>query len=203
MSGEGNREPRTPPRVADLADLDDLTRVLTAAFEHDPLWSWVFPRTDDLAAWWRFILRSALRYRSVWILGEFAAVSVWIPPGGSELTEPEESQVEPLLRSLVGTRTPEVLEVLARFDAAHPTDEPHYYLSLLGVDPDYRGQGLGMSLLAENLASLDAEGVPSYLESTNPANDRRYERVGYRRIGEFTTPGGERTVGTMWRAARD
>ena len=56
-----------------------------------------------------------------------------------------------------------------------------------------------MALLAENLKRIDAEGFPAYLESTNPANNSRYERLGFRQIGEFTTPGGERTVGTMWR----
>jgi hypothetical protein len=27
----------------------------------------------------------------------------------------------------------------------------------------------------------------------------RYERIGYRRIGSFTTPDGAHTVATMWR----
>jgi predicted GNAT family acetyltransferase len=59
-----------------------------------------------------------------------------------------------------------------------------------------------MALLAENLALIDAEGLPSYLESSNPANDARYERVGFVRVGEFTTPDGVRTVTTMWREPR-
>ncbi|UOR00679.1 hypothetical protein MUN77_10985 [Leucobacter allii] len=37
-----------------------------------------------------------------------------------------------------------------------------------------------MRLLAAGLDRADARGVPSYLESSNPANDARYERVGYR-----------------------
>ena len=123
-------------------------------------------------------------------------------PDGVELTEEEEQRVEPLLRELVGPRAPEVLELVEQFDASHPTDTRHYYLSLLGTHLDYRGQGVGMALLAENLTRMDAEGVPAYLESSNPANDRRYERLGFQRVGEFTTPGGERTVGTMWREVR-
>ena len=62
-----------------------------------------------------------------------------------------------------------------------PEGRPHYYLSLLGTRPDYRGRGLGFGLLAKNLAIMDAEGVPAYLESTNPDNNPRYERFGFGR----------------------
>jgi hypothetical protein len=44
--------------------------------------------------------------------------------------------------------------------------------------------------------------VPAYLESSNPANDPRYERRGFRRVGEFNRPDEELTVATMWRDAR-
>jgi GNAT superfamily N-acetyltransferase len=187
-------------RIGTVADLDGLTTTLTAAFERDPLWSWAFPDPKDLAVWWRLYLRSALlRYPCVWITGECAAAAVWIPPDGTELTEEEEQRVAPLIRDLIGPRAEDVMGLLERFEASHPRERPHYYLSLLGTHPDHRGRGLGMALLTENLQRTDAEGVPTYLESTNPANDPRYERLGFRRVGEFSTPGGERTVATMWR----
>jgi GNAT superfamily N-acetyltransferase len=189
-------------RAATEVDLDGVTMTLTAAFEHDPLWSWAFPDPKDLEVWWRFHIRSALRYPWVLIAGDYEAASLWIPPGRIELTEEEEEMVEPLLRDLIAARAPDVLEVLDRFDASHPGDEPHHYLSLLGTHPDHRGKGLGMQLLAESLERIDAEHMPSYLESSNPGNDARYEGVGFRRIGEFSTPDGSRVVGTMWRDAR-
>jgi GNAT superfamily N-acetyltransferase len=190
----------THTRIATDADLDGLTATLTAAFRTDPLWgSWAFPDPKDLAVWWRFYLGNALRYPCVWVCGDYAAASVWIPPGGSELPEEEEERVEPLLEELIGRRAPDAIELLRRFDSSHPQEPPHYYLSLLGTHPDHRGRGLGMGLLADNLAGMDAEGIPAYLESTNPDNNPRYERLGFRRVGEFTTPDGERTVTTMWR----
>jgi GNAT superfamily N-acetyltransferase len=189
-------------RVATTWDLDGLTETLSAAFETDPLWSWAFPERDDLAVWWRFLIGSALRYPWVWITGEYAAASVWIPPDGDELTTEEEERIEPLLADLAGSRAPEILELLERFEASHPREQPHYYLSLLGTHPDHRGSGLGMALLADNLARTDAEGVPAYLESSNPRNNKRYERLGFRQVGEFTTPAGEHTVATMWREAQ-
>jgi GNAT superfamily N-acetyltransferase len=121
-----------------------------------------------------------------------AAVAVWIPPGGAELTEAEEARLEPTLAR-------PVLELLHRFEAAHPRERPHYYLSLLGTDPARRGRGLGMRLLAENLALIDAERMPSYLESSNPVNNARYESLGFVQVGEFTTPDDAHVVATMWR----
>jgi ribosomal protein S18 acetylase RimI-like enzyme len=135
----------------------------------------------------------------VWVLGDYAAVAVWIPPGGSELPKEGEERLGPLLENLVGPRAPDIMELVERFDASHPQEPPHYYLALLGTHPGHRGRGLGIGLLSHNLASMDAEGVPTYLESTNPDNNPRYERLAFRRVGEFTTPDGNRTVTTMWR----
>lgn len=188
-------------RIASRSDLDALTAMLTAAFERDPLWSWALPDPADLAAYWRLCIRSALRYPCVWIAGDYAAASVWIPPGGTELTDEEEAGIGSLVSDLAGSRAPELMELLERFDAAHPRERPHYYLSLLGTDPSFRGQGIGMGLLEDNLRQMDIEGVPAYLESSNPANNARYERRGFKQVGEFETPRGERTVATMWREA--
>lgn len=186
-------------RVATERDLEGVIDTLTAAFEADPLWSWAFPDREALAAWWGFMVRSAMRHRCIWLVGDCAAASVWIPPHGSELTRAEEEAVEPLLGELCGPRAPEVLELLERFESSHPLERPHYYLSLLGTHPDHRGRGLGMALLADNLERIDAEGRPAYLESSNPANDRRYERQGFRRVGGFSRPDERLTVATMWR----
>ena len=59
-----------------------------------------------------------------------------------------------------------------------------------------------MELLAANLARINTEGMPAYLESSNPANNARYEGLGFKRHGEFSTPDGEHRVTTMWREAR-
>jgi GNAT superfamily N-acetyltransferase len=188
--------------IATDADLDAATDVLTWAFEHDPIWGWAFPERADLEVWWRFLIRSALRHEWVWVLGDFAAVAVWIPPGASELTVEEEAQAEPMIEELAGSRAPELMELLGLFESTHPEGPPHYYLSLLGADPARRGNGHGMRLLELNLATIDSEGMPAYLESSNSANDARYERRAFHRVGEFNRPDGGSTVATMWRDGR-
>lgn len=178
-------------RVAGERDLDGVTDTLWLAFAEDPVWRWAFPEHEQLRPLWRLLVGSALRYPCVWVIGDYAAASVWIPPEGTELTAEEEKQLEPLGH--------DILELFERFEDSHPRNEPHYYLSLLGTHPRHRGEGVGMSLLAQNLAEIDAEGAPAYLESTNPVNNRRYEGVGFTRRGEFRTPGEEHPIATMWR----
>jgi GNAT superfamily N-acetyltransferase len=195
----GGDEPLSAPRVASSRELDAVTRTLWLAFRADPLWRWALPDHAKLEPLWRFWIRSALRYPWVWVAGDYAAASVWIPPGGTDLTGEEEARFEPLLRELAGAHAPAVLELLDRFDEAHPRDRPHYYLSILGTHPDFRGRGVGMALLADNLARIDDEGMPAYLESSNPDNVPRYERLGFRKVGEFSTPDGSHAVATMWR----
>ena len=193
-------------RSATGADLTSVTETIALAFQDDPTWSWAFPdplkRQAQYAVFWRFLIAGALRYPWVLMTEGGEAASVWIPPGGSELAAQDEARLAPLLEELVGERAGEVIELLDRFDAAHPRDEPHYYLSLLGTHPAHTGRGIGMGLLAENLARIDQERMPAYLESSNPANNHRYQRHGFEKIGEFFPPGSTTPVTTMWRDAR-
>ena len=55
-----------------------------------------------------------------------------------------------------------------------------------------------MRLLAENLATVDAQGAAAYLESSNPANDGRYARLGFTPHGKITAASGH-VMTTMWR----
>jgi GNAT superfamily N-acetyltransferase len=194
-------------RSASSAELAALTETISLAFNDDPTWSWAFPdpdlRRQQMPAFWSFMIAGALRYPWVLCTGGYEAVAVWIPPGGTELDEEDEARMAPFLESLIGAHSHDVMELLARFDGAQPRDEPHYSLSLLGTHPDHRGHGIGMRLLTENLARIDEEHMPAYLESSNPANNHRYERLGFAAVGEFHPPDRESIpVTTMWRDAR-
>jgi GNAT superfamily N-acetyltransferase len=183
-----------------------VTETISLAFHDDPTWSWAFPdpvrRQEQYAVFWPFVVAGALRYPWVLMTNACEAAAVWIPPGGTEFAEEDEALVGPLLEDLAGERAGEVMELLARFDAAHPHDEPHYYLSLLGTHPLHAGRGIGMTLLAESLARIDRERMPAYLESSNPANNHRYQRHGFEAIGEFYPPDSDIPVTTMWRKPR-
>ena len=193
-------------RRATDTDHDRVTSIVSLAFANDPLWARALAQpdggTEHGELFWSIFVEGALRYPWVWLTEGSEATSVWIPPGGTEMTADQEERLARLANQYLGASADAYLELLGRFEAAHPRGEPHYYLSLLGTHPEFRGRGIGMSVLARNLELIDAEELPAYLESSNPANNARYARLGFEVVGEFAYPGGEPTVTTMWRSAR-
>jgi GNAT superfamily N-acetyltransferase len=182
-----------------------VTNIMTLAFSDDPLWSWVFERpdgrTDHHRAFWRLYVEGALRYRESWITAGGEATTLWIPPGGTDLTTEQEDRLGDLVVQFLGPKADRYFELFARLESAHPRDVDHYFLTLCGTHPNYRGHGIGMSLLAHDLERIDAEHLPAYLESSNPENNKRYASVGFEPCAEVVAPAGGPAVTTMWRPA--
>jgi GNAT superfamily N-acetyltransferase len=90
-----------------------------------------------------------------------------------------------------------VIAGLEDIDRAHPST-PHYYLAILGTDPDAQGRGIGSALLQPTLETCDRDAIPAYLESSKERNVDFYARHGFRVTGELQMPDGPR-VWPMWR----
>lgn len=193
-------------RAATLADVPAVTACLADAFHEDPLWGhWTFPDADGraqrLTRFMEFWAICGVRYPWLRMTDGCEAVAAWVPPGERDMTPDEEARLGPLLAELLGPRAPEVEALFEQFDAQHPHDQPHYYLGWWATHRDHAGRGLGTLLINDNLATIDAQHMPAYLESTNPANLARYEALGFEARTRFGPPGGP-IVTTMWRHAR-
>ncbi len=190
-------------RRATIQDADAIGDVITRAFAADPLWGPALTRPDGathhLRPYWDLYVAGALRFPSTRVAGEGDAVTVWIPPGEDELSAEQFDDVLALLHRELPGSVEDLVELFDRFEAVHPHDEPHFYLTLFATRPESRGRGIGMDLLRADLAAFDAEGVPTYLESSNPGNDKRYGAVGYLPVGRFEHPSNGAVVTTMWR----
>jgi ribosomal protein S18 acetylase RimI-like enzyme len=57
--------------------------------------------------------------------------------------------------------------------------EPHWYLSLIGVEGSYRNKGYGAALLRHGLHQCDKKHGAAYLWSSNKQNTSLYERHGF------------------------
>jgi ribosomal protein S18 acetylase RimI-like enzyme len=194
-------------RIASPADIDAVTETIALAFATDPTWGPALARadgsTDHHLDYWRIFVEGALPHGAVFLSDDGAAVAVWIPPGEDEMSgEQEEALRQIVIENLAPAAQEAMFALWDRFDSNHPQSEPHAYLSLLATHPDHRGRGIAQALLRENLAGYDAQGLPTYLESTNPANDHRYERVGFAKVGEFAGSVDGTVVSTMWRPVR-
>jgi len=193
-------------RAAGRADVPAVAACLADAFHEDPLWGrWTFPdeatRAQGLMRFMTFWAACGVRHPWLRITDGCESVAVWLPPGEPEMTPEEEQRFGLLLEELFGPRTGELTSLFDQFDAHHPHDEPHYYLSWWATRREHAGRGLGTALIRDDLARIDAEHRPAYLESTNPANLPRYEALGFEPRGTLGPPGGP-VVTTMWRPAR-
>ncbi len=194
-------------RVATEADQEAIGRVLAGAFEHDPLWGWAFEdaeRERKLAALgevFGFFAAAARDLGWVRVTDGVEAVALWIPPGAPEMSPADEERLPDVIATACEPESAaRVLDLLRAFEANHPHEPPHFYLSLLGTDPAHAGNGHGLGLLAECLAEIDAGDppAPAFLESSNPGNVPRYERLGFRPTRQVELIGG--LAGTqMWR----
>jgi GNAT superfamily N-acetyltransferase len=192
-------------RVATEADLDAIGETLGRAFEGDPVWGWCYEgetrerKLAGMSGVFRFAAEAALDYGWVRLAGEAAAVALWIPAGEPEMSPADEARFPAAVRDACSPNAAaRVLTLMQAFDRNHPHEPPHFYLSLLGTHPDYAGKGLGMNLVASNLAEIDALGAPSFLESSNPTNVPRYERAGFVPSRDVELVGGLSAT-QMWR----
>jgi GNAT superfamily N-acetyltransferase len=192
------------PRLGTTGDASRVTSLLVDAFADDQMWgsSWAFPdpatRRERRAAVFRILVEGALRHSWVWLSGGGAAACLWSPPGANELSSRQEVELDALLAQ----SQPESLDrINAGFEliaASRPAAE-HYYLSLFGSDPSRAGQGIGLRLLRHNLALIDGEGAPAYLE-TSTALVPVYQRFGFEVVDTLMLPEGP-TVHGLWRPA--
>jgi ribosomal protein S18 acetylase RimI-like enzyme len=116
---------------------------------------------------------------SVYVAADGSGAAMWLPPG----VEPDGETLEALaMDNAPVERRADLGGVFERMGEAHP-HEPHWYLPLIGVDPARQGQGIGAALLRHALARIDADGLPAYLESSNPRNIELYRRHGFEPTG--------------------
>lgn len=168
-------------RESDQAKVLD---TLVSAFMDDPVERWLYPDIEEYLAHFPLFLAAfgsrAFTAQTVWSLGEFLAVALWMPPG----TEPDGDLVTSLLTESVSPqRHEDAFAVLEQMEIAHPK-YPHWYLPWLGVHAAYQGTGLGAQLIKYCLGIVDASHLSAYLESSNPRNISFYRRHGFEVTGE-------------------
>jgi len=75
-------------------------------------------------------------------------------------------------------------------DAMHKHLAPfkHWFLQIIGVDPQFQGLGYGGKLLRPMLARIDDEGLPCYLETLDERNVHLYEHFGFKVVDKATIP---------------
>jgi ribosomal protein S18 acetylase RimI-like enzyme len=177
--------------------------MLVRAYMDDPVAVWIC-KSDSVRARLLQTLYSArlqklLLHQGVWTNAGHSSAAVWVPP---ELGQPGARPNAALMRCVLDPRLVVRLPLLAvgfsAMQRKHPRNPPHWYLSLLGTDPDAQGHGWGSAVLEPVLERCDRDGIGAYLESSKPRNLDFYARFGFRSTGELSLPYGPK-MWPMWR----
>lgn len=128
-------------------------------------------------------------YRSDLRASGVGGVLVAAPPGGYPLPAPAGFRRQLQLIWGQGFRVlGRWATVFHALEEVHPVD-PHWYLALLGIDPDLQGAGLGTALLRRFADRVDEDAVPAYLETDRAENVAFYGQVGFDVVREVEVLG--------------
>jgi len=160
---------------------------LARAFYGDPLFGFFVPNLakqhTGLLAFMAAGVKDACPFNEVWVAhadGKVAGAAVWLPPGAYPRNARRE--LASYVRSVpvfvrTGPRIGRAVKLLAAVDKEHhELRAPHYYLAILGTDPQFQRTGAGTAVLAPVLERCDAEGLPAYLETQKEENIAYYAR---------------------------
>jgi GNAT superfamily N-acetyltransferase len=160
-----------------------VVEVLARGFYDDPLFEWMLPRDDrrlrrNERVFDLFARRAWMPQEETWTTDRLAGAACWMPPGTADQSVLEQLLMLPGLVAACGRAFPRAMSILNAFDKDHP-HEPHWYLPVIAVAPEWQGRGFGAALLRPVLERCDAERLPAYLEATSPRNRALYERHGF------------------------
>jgi hypothetical protein len=190
--------------------LPETINMIGRAFQKDPFSAHIYPDAEErqrrLKLMFAIALRFSFRYGEVSITPEGTGAACWLPPECTTVSFKQLLSIGALQLSLqMGLPAMGRInnsEGYMKSERRRCVPQPHWYLWVLGVDPDNQGQGLGGLLLRSGLERADASALPCYLETMNPANVTLYQKFGFEIAGEGTMPHSNVTMWSMLRPAR-
>jgi GNAT superfamily N-acetyltransferase len=192
------------------ATFDDRGRLGDAfadAFAEDPIFLWLLAgkaHTDRrLQRFFGVLVRDELRHsdHEVYLTEDGSGGAIW--KGIDQWKTPFSTIVRqmPGLTLAFGVTNTRPWSILGAMEKVHPR-EPHYYLETLGTRRSAQGKGIGSAVMEGMIERCDREGVPAYLESSNPRNIPFYARHGFVVRDPVPLPAGAPELTPMWREPR-
>lgn len=183
--------------------------MLARAFMDDPAFIYELPhqpsRERRLVRYFATLLkREALRLGATEVAlleGKIVGATIWRPPNTWQPPIPVQIAALPGYISCFQGRSLRALHTESVMFKEHPREE-HWYLHVIGTEPDRQGKGVGAALLRSRLERCDREGLPAYLESSKLTNVPLYEHFGFEVTGTLGMPEAAPPITKMWRPGR-
>jgi len=194
---------QSPPvsvRSARREDFRPLAAMLARAFYDDPVTAWFYPNPERrLVHARRFFairLRQLADQELIFTTSDHTGAALWTLPGRWREDLRQSLMLLPMLPVLL-PRIARSTRAVREIERRHPV-VAHFYLSVLGTDPDQQGGGIGSALLTPVLDRCDSDGVAAYLESSKESNIGFYVRHGFTVTERIDLPDGP-PLWFMWR----
>jgi ribosomal protein S18 acetylase RimI-like enzyme len=174
---------RGASEVSPTAEEDRAIATLTVAFSSDPIARWFLSDAGRYLTYWPKVIKAlggnAFGAGTADSISDHGGVALWLPP---DVGFDDEAMGAIATEAVPEPDQEEVFGLLEQMGDYHPT-ERHWYLPLVGVDAANQSCGLGSALLRHGAERCDRDGLPAYLEATNPRNRRLYAGHGFEEIG--------------------
>ena len=153
-------------------------------FSADPFVRWICPEAGN---YMNFIGAfdayggKAVDNNTAYVVEGFKGTALWLSPS---IEADEEAFVKEIEQNVLIEKQESLFKVLEELEKYHPED-PCWYLPIIAVDPHYQNNGIGSLLMKHALERVDSDGLPAYLESSNPRNMSLYKRYGFETMGQI------------------
>lgn len=190
------------------SQVDEVSNVLARAFFDDPMIMYIVPDEEKRRRVLPWFMKKAAqvshRYGEPFTTaGKVEGAALWLPPGKSILTLPQMARVGMLAAPFkFGLPTfMKFMGVMNHLEHFHKRDVPpdHWYLFVLGVEPERQGQGVGGKMIGPILERADKDRLPCYLETMKEINVTFYKKHGFEVIVDDQFKDGPR----YWTMKRD
>ena len=192
-------------RKATKDDIPAMAAAMARAFHDDPIVNWVFRdpvrRPKYTRRYFGGRARMLIGQEEIYTVGDGHAAAMWARP--NEWHDPPLRSLKELAILAPGVparRMPQTMRGLIQIEQKHPKP-PHWYLAVLGTDPDHQGNGIASALMRPVLDECDRLEIPAYLETGTERNVGFYTRHGFKVTEELRLPNGP-PVWLMWRDPR-
>ena len=172
-------------------------KMLSNAFIHDPAFNYLIPDTNErlkiLNHYFQHVIKYGLRYGEVYSSTNLEGITVLFPPKDSSHSKWKAIKTGALALPLkVKWKYLALQNKFHKFsDKIHTNLAPcpHWYLSLIGIDPNHQGKGYGKKLLFSTINRIDPERKPIYLETNKERNLEIFKRFGFQILQKVKVPG--------------
>ena len=190
------------------AHIKPASLMLARVFKDNPINEYAFPNIEErmkkMPYAYQFVLRYNLLYGRVLVTSpQLEGLAVWVHSDNLETSfwgRLVSGAIWPAIRMgfKAGKRMDELDKYVNRKHREFVSAK-HWYLLLLGVDPQYQGKGNASKLLNGMLKLIDGEGLPSFLETQGSKNVSMYQHFGFNVVDEYTVPNTQVTLVAMLR----